>query len=49
MKGEDLLRANVNFANKAVIFNKNEPISLAKGREQMIDAESIFIYKSIKK
>lgn len=32
-----------------MIFNKNEPISLAKGREQMIDAESIFIYKSIKK
>jgi hypothetical protein len=39
----------VNFAEKAVIFSKGQPYNLKKGKEEMIDAASIFIYKSIKK
>jgi hypothetical protein len=48
---EDLMRANINFADKAVILGQD-----IEGRgdnnnsfDEMIDAESIFIYKAIKK
>lgn len=49
--GEDLLRANINFADKAVILGKdlsNKP-NEGGSLDEMLDAESIFIYKAIKK
>lgn len=47
---EDLMRANINFADKAVIFSQ-EITDKFKNQQQdeMLDAESIFIYKAIKK
>jgi hypothetical protein len=44
------MRANINFADKAVILgremtDKNKHSNL----DEMLDAESIFIYKAIKK
>ena len=48
---EDLMRANINFADKAVIFGKELSKSNSKDIiiDEMLDAESIFIYKAIKK
>jgi len=44
---EDLLRANIEYADKAVILGNN---NINKDYdEQMIDGETIFIYKAIKK
>ena len=50
LNSEDLLRANINFADKAVVLGHDT----SKDREdilndEMLDAESIFIYKAIKK
>ena len=51
MLTEDLIRANINFADKAVVLGHD--ISTEKKstheNDEMIDAESIFIYKAIKK
>jgi len=47
---EDLHRANINFADKAVVLGHD--ISGGKegvANDEMLDAESIFIYKAIKK
>ena len=48
---EDLMRANINFADKAVIFGQELSKSNSKDIiiDEMLDAESIFIYKAIKK
>ena len=44
---EDLLRANIEYADKAVILGNN---NINKDYDkQMIDAETIFIYKAIKR
>jgi len=42
---ETLQKANINYANKAVILGKND---LYATNDEMLDAETIFIYKSIK-
>lgn len=47
---EDLHRANINFADKAVVLGHD--ITGGKDgvvNDEMLDAESIFIYKAIKK
>lgn len=47
---EDLHRANINFADKAVVLGQD--IKMGKDstfNDEMLDAESIFIYKAIKK
>ena len=49
---EDLMRANINYADKAVIFAQEMDVVKNEGNEildEMHDAESIFIYKAIKK
>ena len=50
LNSEDLLRANINFADKAVVLghdtSKDKDDIL---NDEMLDAESIFIYKAIKK
>jgi hypothetical protein len=49
---EDLMRANISFADKAVIFAQdlNDSKTESGGSlDEMHDAESIFIYKAIKK
>jgi len=48
---EDLMRANINFADKAVILGQelDEKKEDNSNFDEMIDAESIFIYKAIKK
>lgn len=45
------MRANINFADKAVIFGQELSKSNSKDIiiDEMLDAESIFIYKAIKK
>ena len=45
------MRANINFADKAVILGQNLEGSSEESNnfDEMIDAESIFIYKAIKK
>lgn len=48
LKHEDLMRANINFADKAVIFSK-EVSKSNKQVDEMIDSESIFIFKAIQK
>ena len=45
---EDLYRANIEYASKAVIL-ENESINKCEFNNKMIDAERIFIYKAIKK
>ena len=49
--GEDLFRANINSADKAVVLGQDmESRSGDSGIiDEMLDAESIFIYKAIKK
>lgn len=49
---EDLMRTNINFADKAVIFaqdTESTKIEQGDALDEMHDAESIFIYKAIKK
>lgn len=51
---EDLIRAGIKHAKKAVIMdsgkvNTNDGSRRDKGNDRMTDAESIFIYKAIKK
>lgn len=46
---EDLLRANINFADKAVILSKESNKFQDTQNFEMLDAESLFIYKAIKK
>jgi len=47
---EDLRRANINFADKAVILGQdNSNMKDGIVNDEMLDAESIFIYKAIKK
>ena len=47
---EDLIRANINFADKAVILGQDMENTAQSGiLDGMLDAESIFIYKAIKK
>ena len=45
------MRANINFADKAVILGQelDEKKEDNSNFDEMIDAESIFIYKAIKK
>lgn len=45
---ETLLKANINYADKAVILGHDSTIN-TNITEDMLDAESIFIYKAIKK
>lgn len=45
---EDLYRANIEYASKAVIL-ENENIRKCSYSDKMIDSERIFIYKAIKK
>ena len=45
---EDLLRANIEYADKAVILGNNNNKNLIYNN-QMIDCETVFIYKAIKK
>lgn len=50
--GEDLIRANINFAEKAVVLGRDMSTKPGEGGnslDEMLDAESIFIYKAIKK
>lgn len=50
--GEDLMRANINFADKAVVLGRdlsNKGGETNSSLDEMLDAESIFIYKAIKK
>lgn len=51
MLTEDLIRANINAADKAVVLGHDMSSDKrgAQENDQMIDAESIFIYKAIKK
>ena len=44
---EDLLRANIEYADKAVILGNNNKNTIYNN--QMIDCETVFIYKAIKK
>ena len=44
---EDLLRANIEYADKAVILGNNNKNIIYNN--QMIDCETVFIYKAIKK
>jgi hypothetical protein len=51
---EDLIRAGIKHAKKAVIMdsgkiNSNDATRIDMGNDRMTDAESIFIYKAIKK
>ncbi|KAL4473536.1 hypothetical protein ABPG74_022400 [Tetrahymena malaccensis] len=48
LKHEDLMRANIQFADKAVIFSK-EVTKEMNQVDEMLDSESIFIYKAIQK
>ena len=43
------MRANINFADKSVILAKELSDNKGEEVEEMQDAESIFIYKAIKK
>jgi hypothetical protein len=43
---EDLLRTNIEFADKAVILRQER---LDIEQDEMMDAETVFIYKAIKK
>ena len=45
---EDLLRANIEYADKAVILGNNNNKNVIYN-DQMIDCETVFIYKAIKK
>jgi hypothetical protein len=45
---EDLYRANIEYADKAVILD-GESSKYSNNDDEMIDAESVFIYKAIKK
>ena len=45
---ETLLKANINYADKAVILGHDSTLQQSITVE-MLDAESIFIYKAIKK
>ena len=45
---EDLLRANIEYADKAVILGNNNKKNIIYNN-QMIDCETVFIYKAIKK
>ena len=45
---EDLLRANIEYADKAVILGNNNNKNIIYNN-QMIDCETVFIYKAIKK
>jgi hypothetical protein len=45
---EDLLRANIEYADKAVILGNNNNKNVIYNN-QMIDCETVFIYKAIKK
>ena len=48
LKQETLLKANIHFADKVVILGHYSTIK--KGlRDEMLDGESIYIYKAIKK
>ncbi|CAD8072511.1 unnamed protein product [Paramecium primaurelia] len=52
LTSDGLLRANINFADKAVIFAQGSDQSIDEvgdAIDEMHDAESIFIYKAIKK
>lgn len=48
LKQETLLKANIEFADKVVILGHDSTIK-ADVNDEMLDAESIYIYKSIKK
>ena len=45
---EDLLRANIEYASKAVIL-ENENLKRKSYDDKMVDSERVFIYKAIKK
>ena len=50
---EDLQRANIKWADKAVILSQDLSVNGENSKDvnidEMLDAESIFIYKAIKK
>jgi len=48
LKQETLLRANINYADKVVILGHDSTIKRNE-QDEMLDAESIYIYKAIKK
>jgi len=48
LKQETLLRANINYADKVVILGHDSTIKRSQ-EDDLLDAESIYIYKAIKK
>lgn len=44
----NLWRANIGMADKAVILGKDHSLLLGEKNEEMLDADTIFIYKAIK-
>jgi hypothetical protein len=48
LKKETLLKANINYADKVVILGHDSTIK-RDDTDEMLDAESIYIYKAIKK
>jgi len=47
LKKETLFKANVNYADKVVILGHDSTLK-QDFQEEMLDAESIYIYKAIK-
>ncbi len=48
MKQETLIKANIHYADKVVILGHDSTLK-ADVNDEMLDAESIYIYKAIKK
>ena len=46
---EDLLRANIEYADKAVILENENSKQNSSYDNQMVDSETVFVYKAIKK
>ena len=48
LKQETLLKANINYADKVVILGHDATLQ-CDIQDEMIDAESIYIYQAVKK
>jgi hypothetical protein len=48
LKQETLMKANINYADKVVILGHDSTLK-SEYADEMLDAESIYIYKAIKK
>lgn len=48
MKEETFIKANINYADKVVILGHDSTLK-SDVMDEMLDAESIYIYKAIKK